>query len=170
MSKFVGDDVTVDFDDVKPVVVETVRPNGRIRVDHMNYEKSLTQQHFSESADINNIMRRWLNGGPPPVSDASRAVFRDVSHGMDYQTMINTTMAVQESFDSLPADIRARFKNSPSELLDFVADPANEKSARELGLLFEDSASMVNVPTQDANRGGVNVGDPASKESEQLAT
>lgn len=124
MVKSVVDDVTGDM--LNPVV-ETKLPNGRIRVDHMNYEKSLTQQCFADMADINKIMKRWLSGGPPPVSDASKAVFRDVSHGMDYQTMLDTVMTVNESFDALPADIRARFKNDPALLLDFVHDPANEK-------------------------------------------
>lgn len=114
------------------------RPNGSIRVDHVNYEKSMTQQCFAESADINNIMKRWLNGGPPPVSDAARATFRDVSSGQDYQEILHTVMEVQESFDTLPADMRARFKNDPAQLLAFIENPANTDECVQLGLFDEE--------------------------------
>lgn len=137
--------------DMLPDVVITKRPNGTLRVDHMNYEKSMTQQCFSEAADINRIMTRWLNGGPPPVSDASRAVFKDVSHGLDYREILDRVMEVQESFDSLPAELRSRFANDPANLLDFVGNPANFDEATKLGLLESDSDSIiggVNVPPE----------------------
>lgn len=127
----------------KPVQVVTKRKDGSIRVDHMNYEKTMTQQHFAEQCDVNRIMKRWLNGGPPPVSNAARAVFKDVSHGMDYQSLLNVTMSVQDSFDSLPADMRSRFKNDPAELLDFVGNPANYDECVKLGLMDSDSPSKV---------------------------
>lgn len=129
-------------------VVISKRPNGTLRVDHMNYEKSLTHQCFSDAADVNKIMSRWLNGGPPPVSDAARAVFKDVSHGRDFQESLHLVMEVQESFDSLPADLRSQFKNDPALLLDFVSDPRNEAECVKLGLLEGDSSSTLNsVPT-----------------------
>lgn len=139
--------VDVDTCDMLNPVVETRLPNGRIRVDHMNYEKSLTQQCFAEASDINVIMKRWLSGGPPPVSDASKAVFKDVSHGMDYQSMMNTVVDVQQRFDELPAELRAKFKNNPSMLLDFVHDPANEEEAIQLGLIFDEPGTTLSVPT-----------------------
>lgn len=134
---------------VKPDVVVTKRANGTLRVDHMNYEKSMTQQCFSPQCDVNRIMHRWLSGGPPPVSADARATFRDVSHGMDYQELLNVTMAVKESFDSLPADLRAQFKNEPSVLLDFVANPANEDECIRLGLIDSDSGTRVPDEVQE---------------------
>lgn len=131
---------TVDLLD--PVVI-TKRPNGRVRVDHMNYEKSMTQQCFSESSDVNRIMTRWLSGGPPPVSDASRATFRDVSSGMDYREVCDRVLEVQESFDSLPADMRMRFANDPANLLDFVSNPANNDECIKLGLMDDGLSTNV---------------------------
>lgn len=130
------------------VVRETVLPNGRIRVDHMNYEKSLTQQSFADMCDINKIMSRWLSGGPPPASPEAQAVFRDVSHGMDYRELLDVTMNVQMSFDELPAEVRSRFKNDPALLLDFVGDHANYDECVKLGLIEDDLSSNVGfVPT-----------------------
>lgn len=140
-------------------VVVTKRANGTYRVDHMNYEKSMTQQCFSEASDVNRIMSRWLSGGPPPVSDAAKAVFRDVSHGRTFQESLDLVLEVQEGFDSLPADLRSQFKNDPSLLLDFVNDPSNESECVKLGLLDGDSSPIVSsVPT-----GGVQI--PAEQSS-----
>lgn len=134
-----------------PRVRITTRPNGRIRVDHMNFEKSMTQQCFTEASDVNRIMARWLTGSgenPHRLPDFNR--YRDVSHGMDYQAMVNVVSSVNDDFDSLDADVRARFKNDPSLLLDFVSDPANINECISLGLIEDDFASMVDkVPSGD---------------------
>lgn len=148
----------------KPVQVMTKRTDGSIRIDHMNYEKTMTQQNFAEQCDINRIMKRWLNGGPPPVSNAARAVFKDVSHGYDYQQLLDVTMSVQESFDSLPSDIRQRFKNNPTELLDFVANPTNYDECVKLGLIEGETLATLNTTVNS------DVANPEVKMSEQSAT
>jgi hypothetical protein len=117
----------------------TRRSNGTYLVEHLNTEKSMTQQCFSDAADVNKIMARWLSGNgenPHCMPDFTR--FRDVSNGMDYQTLKNVVLEAQGDFDTLPADVRARFKNDPALLISFVSDPANASEAIALGLLDAD--------------------------------
>lgn len=122
------------------------RDNGTYLVEHINTEKSMTQQCFAEMADINRIMSRWLNGNgadPHQIPDFTR--YRDVSDGRSFGDVMNLVCEAQSDFDSLPADVRSRFKNDPANLVAFVSDPANTKECIDLGILVDDSGLGANL-------------------------
>lgn len=138
----------------KSNVVKTVYPNcqritrredGSLLVEHIFSEESMTQQSFKDMTDVNLIMKKFLRGGPLPVSSDARAVFMDVSHGMDYREVLERTMEAQEAFDSLPSDMRARFGHDVANVLDFVGNPANYNEAVKLGLIDGDLSSISNM-------------------------
>ncbi|AXH72218.1 MAG: internal scaffolding protein [Microviridae sp.] len=93
-----------------------------------------TKQAFKEECDINNIMRKYLEGAPIPAN-VSVGRYGDFSSGADYLEAQSILLTAREQFAALPAKVRERFGNNPAQLLEFVADPKNLDEARKLGLL-----------------------------------
>lgn len=103
-----------------------------------DFEESLTQQHFTEDADINVIMKRYgvTDGALTPAAlDPSH--FGDFSDVPDFRSALDRTREAQERFNELPAKIRERFANDPVRLWEFVSDYDNAEEAVTLGLLHK---------------------------------
>lgn len=97
-------------------------------------DKSLARQEFKDETNINTIVERFLKTGQLPA-DTRMPQYADFDGVMDFHSAMNATRKAQESFDRLPAQIRARFHNDPQELLEFAANPDNNAEAIKLGLL-----------------------------------
>lgn len=96
--------------------------------------KTMTQQQFKDTHDINNIISQYNRTGLAPQRQ-SPAVYGDVSH-IDYHAALSLVSDIDNVFHRLPSKIRGRFHNDVRQMLRFVEDPANEKEARKLGLLL----------------------------------
>lgn len=103
--------------------------------------KSLTHQSEHDRSEINRIVKKGII---PP--DPNQLQFGDFSGGEDFREIQNRIIEVNRSFDSLPAETREKFRNDPSEMLDFVADPKNADEARKLGLLSFESREVESSP------------------------
>ena len=119
-------------------------------------DPSLTQQHQREDADINNIVARFGLTGELPFSDRQPR-YGDFSTVTDYHSAMNAVRSADEAFMSLPGELRARFHNDPSELVDFLASPDNREEAIKLGLVNNPIADPVSVSTPTENGGGSTV-------------
>jgi phage internal scaffolding protein len=97
-------------------------------------EPSLTQQHFKDETDINNILRQFNVTGLLPENALSPR-YGDFTGINDYQSALNAVIAAEDGFMALPADLRARFSNNPEELINFLDNPENKDEAIRLGLL-----------------------------------
>lgn len=99
-------------------------------------EPSLTEQHHTELADINNIVASFgiTDGAVPPVA-LDPKYFGNFTDVPDFRAALDATRNAQERFDALPAELRSRFHHDPLELWQFVMDPARTAEAIELGLL-----------------------------------
>lgn len=97
-------------------------------------EPTLAQQHFAEECDINTIVKRFgLTGElPANVRMPVNADFEDI---YDFHSAMNQLRTAQESFDKMPAHIRARFHNNPAEFVDFCSNDENRLEAVRLGLI-----------------------------------
>lgn len=97
-------------------------------------EPTLTQQQFVEESDINFIAERYgLTGEMPQVLDLPR--YGNFEGIFDFQSAQNAVVQANQQFMTLPAKMRARFNNSPQQLLEFLGDPENRKEAEFLGLV-----------------------------------
>jgi len=67
------------------------------------------------------------NFRPPQYAD-----FTGIS---DYHSAMNQVAQANEAFDAMPAKLRARFNNSPAELMAFLEDDSNRSEAEKLGLV-----------------------------------
>lgn len=96
---------------------------------------TMTQQHFKDECDINIIVDRFTRTGLVTNINPREPLYMDVSNVPDYITAFNIVTAAQESFDSLPSDVRKFFDNNPSNMVEFVQDPSNREQAIQLGLI-----------------------------------
>lgn len=103
----------------------------------------LTQQHFKEECDINNILRNYsppLNNIPPPV-------FGDFTTS-DLMSAYDIVRRASNDFDALDSNIRARFNNNPLELMQFLENEKNREEAIQLGLLVAPQ-QVVDIPVDN---------------------
>jgi phage internal scaffolding protein len=112
-------------------------------------EPSLTQQHFKDECDINNILRQFNVTGLLPENPLSPR-YGDFTGITDYQSALNAVMAAEDEFMSLPAELRARFNNEPEQLINFLENPENRSEAEQLGLVNPKIEVSDPVKTEEA--------------------
>ena len=108
-------------------------------------DASLTQQHFKDETDINNILRQFNITGLLPDQPLSPK-YGDFTGIGDYHGALNAVIAAEDQFMALPATLRARFENDPAQLIDFLADENNRSEAEKLGLLEVPKAESTVTP------------------------
>lgn len=98
-------------------------------------EPTLTIQSEKDSCDINFILDRYAKSQAPPIFQYGKEGFyADITNIPDYQEAMNRITYTEQYFDQLPSRIKKQFENNPANLLDFLADPANNEQAIALGL------------------------------------
>ena len=107
-------------------------------------DASLAQQHFKEECDINTILQKFNITGLLPEAPLSPR-YGDFTGIGDYHSAMNRVLAVQDEFEALPAQIRARFDNDPAQLIEFLENSDNRPEAEELGLVEKATAEAVEV-------------------------
>jgi len=111
-------------------------------------EPTRAQQHHKDECDINVILERFGKTGQLPVNAIS-GTYGDFSGVHDYHTALNTLIAAESEFESLPATIRKQFANEPANLIEFLNDPKNKDKAIELGLVNPISSMANETPPKE---------------------
>lgn len=97
-------------------------------------DKTLTQQHLAEEADINTIVKRFNLTGQLPTN-VRMPTSGDFTNVPSFDEAMHALVQAREAFQAMPANVRARFHNNPAELVAFCDDPENLQEARKLGLV-----------------------------------
>jgi len=95
---------------------------------------SMTKQSFAKECNINNIMARYEKTGIVEHVMETPGQFGDYSEPLEYQEALNKVNAAKSLFDSLPAQVRAKFDNEPFLFLEFAQNPENYGKLVEMGL------------------------------------
>lgn len=95
----------------------------------------ITKQAFKDECDVNKIIKRWARTGLLEHVNQYKGSYVDLPEEMDYRTAMDALIDAEEAFSSLPAKVRQRFENDPSQFLQFVHTEGNEEEMRSLGLL-----------------------------------
>ena len=67
------------------------------------FEPTLTKQSDAMAADINTIVKRWMNDGVLPQNlNKGLAQFIDVSNVPDYRGCLDVVIQAQQAFATLP--------------------------------------------------------------------
>nr|QJB20737.1 MAG: internal scaffolding protein [Microvirus sp.] len=105
-----------------------VRPPGIV-----NDMPSMTQQHFKDECDVNNIIAKFVRTGVLPANCRPGDYF-DCSNITDYQDCLNRVLEAQANFEALPSELRKHFQNDPGVFLEFIQNPDNLQRGIEIGL------------------------------------
>lgn len=107
-----------------------IRADGSRRVYTINVEPSRTKQEFGEDVKASNIMKKYsYNSLPDPQNG-----YNDLTDLPDLHQALETVRRAQDTFNTLPAHARNRFKNDPNELIAFLNDESNYEESIKLGL------------------------------------
>lgn len=131
------------------------RENGTISVTTINNEPSLAIQSEKDSCDIAKIVAKFQSTGILTNFRQEPPQYGDFTNVCDYATAVQRVQEAENAFMSLDANIRARFKNNPQELLTFLQDDKNRAEAIQLGLIPKpkaDSGSESAKPASGATQ------------------
>lgn len=105
--------------------------------------ESLTQQHFKDECDINNIIRNYTKTGIFPIEEGVEPQYGDYSSVPEYLDAMNIIVRAKEQFEALPSDVRRKFDNDPAQMLEFVSKKENIKECVDLGLLNREALEII---------------------------
>lgn len=135
----------------KANVIEFYSPytNPRSRCFFETTGESLTQQHFADESEINNIIRSHDRNGVIEHIHRGNAIYGDFSQITDLSDALIQIQEAQKEFLNIPSEIREQFKNDAGEFFKYASNPDNEDGMRKMGLLNpEESTAM---PADNAN-------------------
>jgi len=131
--------------------------DGRKKVVTVNDEPSMTQQQFKEMSDINRIMKKYHKGEMVNYLNRRPGVYGDFSKMPSYSDALQIVIDAQESFMTLPSDVRKRFDNDPAKVIEFISDSKNYDEAINLGLVpkkvIKEEPKNANATNANANNG-----------------
>lgn len=115
---------------------------GFLKKDYVRYaeavidtkdDKILVEQNHKDEVDINNIIRKHGIDMIQKTANIVQMRFDDNPNN-DFQEYMNLIIKGQQSFDSLPSEIRKRFGNDATMYMDFVRNPDNKPEGIKLGI------------------------------------
>lgn len=96
--------------------------------------ESLTQQHFAEETEINNIIAFHDKTGIIKNVQQGIAQYGDFSEVNEYRENLDMIRAADENFMKLPSNIRRKFNNNAGDFFEFATNPENEQQLVQMGL------------------------------------
>lgn len=112
--------------------------------------KSRTERQHANALDINAIVAKAKRTGMAPINQGA-PIYGDFTNITDYHTAHNQILQAQREFMALPPQIRARFRNNPGLLIDFLSNESNREEAVKLGLIPEKAPKISeNTPSTPA--------------------
>lgn len=132
-----------------PIYSPSVDNDGHIVLEEIGV-KNLPEyiDSFRESCDINNLVARFNAGDVTALSRTQGAFFDATQLPKTYAEMLNTVINAEQTFNSLPLEIREKFDNSYVKWLSMMDDA--EQFALMMGVSRE---------TPEDNGGEDNVSD-----------
>lgn len=104
------------------------------RVQMIPEGESLTKEAFAKECDINQIMRQYQKNGLLNHLNTHQGNYGDFLNFEDYHSSLNKILAAKDAFNTIPAQIRAKFDNDPSAFMTFAQDKENYEELVKMGL------------------------------------
>lgn len=96
--------------------------------------KGETQQHFKDEVDINNIIRKFQNGGELTHINEQVAQYGDAT-SQGFTEAMYLVKDAERAFMELPSQVRREFGDSVTEYLDAIGNPEMQGKLADLGLI-----------------------------------
>lgn len=115
--------------------VEQLDLRGKPRVQTHFHDVSLTVQSDAHNAEINEIIRKFSQGGMLDNLNMAEAVFQDITEFTDFaDAMLHAKMA-EADFLKLPSKIREIFNHDVAEWLDAAHDQEKRDALVAAGVI-----------------------------------
>lgn len=121
----------VDFDQIQVFV------RSPIKVTQTFPKKGLTEQHHKESCDIHHIMKKYIRTGVLEHTRQYEGQYMNMASAPDFYNAQIILANARSMFETIPAEIRADFKNDPALFLEFIQDENNRDKIIEYGFSDE---------------------------------
>lgn len=118
----------------KKIIFRSPYINPADRCSFETVGESLTQQHFKEETEINNILRSHDRNGIISHIHKGNAIYGDFSEVTDLSDALHMINEAKAEFMNVPSEIREKFKNDAGEFFKFASNPDNLDEMREMGL------------------------------------
>jgi len=89
-------------------------------------EGGKTQQHFTDSVNVNNIVAHYLHTGVDPFEERKKQMTFGHASSKTFSEAMQTVAEVNSQFADLPGSVRQTFANDPKRWLDHLANPTPE--------------------------------------------
>jgi hypothetical protein len=96
--------------------------------------ETLTQQHFQEETEINNILRSHDRNGIISHIHKGQAIYGDFSDITDLQDALDKLKKANNEFMNVPSEIREKFQNDAGKFYTFASNPDNLDEMVKMGL------------------------------------
>ena len=97
-----------------------------------SFTDGITEQHHTDTCDINKILAQFMETGIMPQTNANPQ-YADVSE-VDFTNMQNQLATAKTLFEELPEQVKARFNNQMHTFLHFAENPDNLPELVDMGL------------------------------------
>ena len=98
-----------------------------------SFTDGLTEQHHTDTCDINKILAQFMETGIMPQPKHANPQYHDVSE-IDFTSMQNQLANAKTLFEELPELVKARFNNEMHTFLQFAEDEKNLPEMVDMGL------------------------------------
>lgn len=126
-------------------IVKPAHTRTRV-ISQVDDRKTRTLQSEKTHSNINTIVAKAHRSGRLPLL-MHRQPLPVLPDAITYQEALDKVVQAQQSFERLPASVRAEFQNRPENMLMALekskTDPLTKKSLQTLGLLNPDTPEIV---------------------------
>ena len=95
---------------------------------------SMTQQHFAEESEINNILRSHDRNGIIDHINKGKEIYGDFSNITDFSDALEQINEAKKEFITIPSSIREKFQNDAGQFFKFASNPDNLSELQKMGL------------------------------------
>ena len=113
-------------------------------------DEVITEQSHKHEVDINNIVKRHGVDLIAKTAAMKTLVFDDVT-GNDFQEAMFKVTKAQESFDTLPSELRKKFNYDAAMFLDWIHEPANRDDMVRMGLAVAPENTDIPIQVEVVN-------------------
>jgi len=131
------------------------RIKNRVKVATTNNERSRTKQEGRRDADVNTIVNTYKRTGIWANVNPRQPTWGDVSQKLELEVALELVNKANAEFMTLPAHVRALAQNSPTRLLEMLADPAQVEVLKAAGLPMKPTPAGSGDTTPEASGEGV---------------
>lgn len=139
------------------------------RVSFETVGESLTEQQYAHESTILAKIQKYDSQGFFDSINRNPAQYNDYSDVIDLAHAVDKIDKANESFATVPSDIRKRFNNNPSEFFKFASDEKNFDELVSMGLATKPEVPLNHEPIVE-NKSSVNVEEKEEEKSSSANT